>query len=308
MKIIGENLHIISNSVKEAIKNKDNNFIQDLITRQAKSGICAIDLNIGPAKKNMEGTMEWLVKISEENTNIPLCLDSSNIEEIKSGLKIAKGNTENFIINSTSADSERLDILTDITAEYNCNLIALTMNKEIGIPKKADERLELAFEILEVANSKGIPNEKIIFDPLILPILVAQDQAIEALNSIRMFKESFDPQVKTIVGLSNLSNGCPSHLRSIINRVFLTMAFGNGLDYAIADAFDTEIFKLIDIIKTQDKQTSTNKTILELYQAQKDMLDLCSVNLPDEKDCQTIIKCAKMINNEIVYSHRALEL
>ena len=165
-------------------------------------------------------------------TDIPLSLDTTNIDEIESGLKLAK-NPQNWIINSTSADFERLEAVTDAAVKYNANIIALTMNSELGIPKESDGRLELAFEINEKTQEKGIENEKIFFDPLILPVAVEQSQAVEALNTIRMLKESFEPPVLTTIGLSNVSNGAPAQLRPLINRVFFVLAAGCGLDLSL---------------------------------------------------------------------------
>ena len=92
---------------------------------------------------------------------------------------------------------------------------------------------------------KGIDSSKIFFDPLILPVCVEQSQALEALNTIQMIKESFEPKVNTIIGLSNISNGSPKELRPLINRVFAVLAYGAGLDAAIIDAKDNELIRIL---------------------------------------------------------------
>lgn len=89
--------------------------------------------------------------------------------------------------------------------------------------------MEIIFEIYEKCMEKGIDSSKIFFDPLILPVCVEQSQALEALNTIQMIKESFEPKVNTIIGLSNISNGSPKELRPLINRVFAVLAYGAGL-------------------------------------------------------------------------------
>ena len=243
MKLISENLHIISKNTKEAVKNRDESYIKRLLERQISAKPDWIDLNIGPARGAFAGTMEWLVNIACEMTEIPLSLDTTNLGEIEAGLKLAK-NPEKWIINSTSADSERLSQTAELAKSYDTGLIALTMNSEIGIPKEADGRLELAFEIVEKTQEIGIENGKIFFDPLILPVTVEQSQALEALNTLRMLKESFDPVVLTTIGLSNVSNGAPAVLRPLINRVFFVLAAGCGLDSAIVDSFDDELIRI----------------------------------------------------------------
>lgn len=308
MKLISENLHIISKNTKEAILNRDDDFIRKLLLRQTKSNPDWIDLNIGPAKGAFAGTMEWLVNLAQEITDIPLSLDSTNADEVRIGLSISK-NSADWIINSTSADEQRLQNITNVAAEYDCNIIALTMNRELGIPKEADRRLELAFEIHSVAEAKGIPNNKLYFDPLILPVRVEQSQALEALNTIRMLKESFEPQVMTTIGLSNISNGCPKDLRQFINRVFLVLAAGCGLDSAIVDSFDTELLRINNLLKNKTPETSYDSVYLSLFNIMQNFEELDSIEHDSNDTMQVnIIKTAEILLNKKVYSNNYLEI
>lgn len=308
MKLISENLHIISKEIKEAILNKDEAFIRNLITKQVATNPDWIDLNIGPAKKSFAGTMSWLVNIVNDITDIPISLDSTNQNEIIDGLKLVK-NPEKCIINSTSADPERLEQLTTIAAEYNTNLIALTLNNEIGIPKMADERLELAFSIIEKTTEKGIDNSKLFFDPLILPLCIDQSQATQALDTIRIFKESFDPPVLTTIGLSNVSNGCPKELRPLINRTFLILAAGCGLDSAIVDSFDTELLRTNKIIESLTPEKPYDKFIIDLYQMMQNFGELEDLTYDKSSIEETnLYKTAEIILNKKIYSHSYLEI
>ena len=308
MKLIAENLHIISPKTKEAILNKDEAFITDLIQRQAKVNPNWIDLNIGPAKKNYEGSLLWLATIVEKNTNIPLSLDTANASEIDAAL--AKySNPQECIINSASADTTRLEVMSDLAAKYNTYLIALTLNNEIGIPKFADQRLELAFEIMEVCSSKDIPNEKILFDSLILPICVDQSQANEAISTIRMLKESFDPPTLTTIGLSNVSNGVTSNLRPLINRVFFTLAAGCGLDSAIVDIFDDELVRINKLLETRKIEKDYDKLLLDLFDIMQNFGELEDIEFNKEsKEEVDIYKTAQILLNKKVYSNSYLDV
>lgn len=308
MKLISENLHIISKSTKEAVLKRDETFIRNLLQKQIETNPDWIDLNIGPARGAFSGTMKWLVDIAQGMTGIPLSLDSTNADEIETGLSLAKDSSD-WIINSTSADETRLNRVTDIASKYGCNIIALTMNSELGIPKESDKRLELAFEIISVTESKGISNDKIFFDPLILPVCVDQIQALEALNTIRMLKESFDPVVMTTIGLSNVSNGCPKELRPLINRVFMVLAMGCGLDSAIVDSFDKELLRVNEVIESQSVQTSYDKTYLDLYNMMQNFEDIDDVSY-DTADRQQacIYKTAEILLNKKVYTNSYLEI
>ena len=123
--------------------NKDENFIKNLIKIQEKMD--CVDLNIGPARGKLDKIFEWLVPLTNGKN---ISFDSTNAEAIVQGLKLVQ-NSKNCFINSTSNDLERLEILTDCALSSKCNLIALTMSNQTGIPKTADERLEIVFEIYE---------------------------------------------------------------------------------------------------------------------------------------------------------------
>lgn len=306
MLLIGENIHVISKTIQSALLERNEEFVLDLIKRQTNMDY--IDLNVGPAKGNMEGILPWLCDLVEKNTTLKISFDTTNSDEMRRGLQVCK-NPQNALLNSTSADEARLEKVTNLASEFGSNIIALTMNKEIGIPKAADERLELAFQIFEKCQEKGIENGKIFFDPLILPVSVDQAQAQEALNTIQMIKQSFDPEVFTTVGLSNISNGSPSEIRPLLNRVFAVLAIGAGLDSAIIDAFDKE---LIDTIKVLDEQNPKNK-VEELYINLSNMIKNFSEieDIPyDKNDSKQveIIKTARILLNKEVYTHSYRQL
>ena len=135
MKLISENLHIISKSTKEAVLNRDEAYIKNLLKRQIETKPDWIDLNIGPARGAFAGTMEWLVNIATDLTDIPLSLDSTNADEIQKGLSLAE-NPGKWIINSTNADEERLNRVSDIAADFGCNLIAPYNEQRTGYTKR----------------------------------------------------------------------------------------------------------------------------------------------------------------------------
>ena len=252
MILIGENIHIISKSIREALENRDESFVKELIRTQENMDY--IDLNVGPAKGTMSRVLPWLTTQTE---GLKISFDTTNTEEMRAGLEAYTNNAPAFI-NSTSKDEPRLEKMTDLAAEFDCNIIALTLSKDTGIPKTSDGRLEIAFEIYEKCMEKGIDSSKIYFDPLILPVSIDQSQAMEAVNTIQMIKESFDPPVKTVIGLSNISNGSPKELRPLINRVFAVLAFGAGLDAAIVDAKDLELVRILRMLEKNKPENSTD--------------------------------------------------
>lgn len=299
MILIGENIHVISKQVREALINRDEKFISELIKIQ--SNMDFIDLNIGPAKGDMEGVLSWLASLVKKYSDLNISFDTTNSDEMRNGLENFDGKT---FINSTSSDEPRLSRMTDMAAEFGSNLIALTLSKETGIPKTSDGRLEIAFNIYEKCLEKDIDSEKLFFDPLILPVNVEQSQGLEAINTIKMIKESFDPPVKTVVGLSNISNGCPKEIRPLINRVYACLAFGAGLDAAIIDAKDAELVRILKMLSENVPQSDVDNLYIKLAQMIREFGELDDVEF--DKECVEqlrIIKTAGVLLNREIYSH-----
>ncbi len=239
MLIIGERINGMFKDVGRAIASKDKRVIQDLAQRQVAKGAAILDVNVGPAAADALGAMQWLVETIQEVTNVSLALDSTKPEVIEAGLKLVK---QKAIINSTTAAEEKLNLLVPMAKKYNAGIIGLTMGKS-GIPRDRHERSAFAAEIVAKCMEVGLPTEDIYLDPIILPVNLAQQQVQEVLESIREFKLLADPAPKTTVGLSNISQG--TNRRSLINRIFLTMAIAEGLDSAIADPLDDDLMNAV---------------------------------------------------------------
>lgn len=306
MLLIGENLHIISKSVRKALEDRDENFVLDLVKKQ--SHMDYIDLNVGPAKGLLEGSLAWACGLVETHSDLKISFDTTNTIEMRNAISVAK-RPHGAILNSTSADKIKLEKVTDLACDFDCSLIALTLNKEIGIPKTADERLELAFEIFEKCSQKNIYSENIFFDPLILPVCIDQSQSVQALDTIKIIKESFDPPVMTTIGLSNVSNGSPAHLRSFLNKVFLVMANGAGLDSAIVDSFDKDLISTIKMVSSNSPKTEIDNLYVAISNMVRDFEDIENIKY-DKKDHEqsNIIQAVKFFLNKETYSHSAFTI
>lgn len=306
MICIGESIHIISQNVRTAVENHDKGFIQDLARSQANKGATYLDLNIGPQKKAGAEVMPWIVETVQEVTDVPLSLDTTNAVAIEAGLKVCK---KTPLINSTDSTPERLDALMPLAAKYKANIIALTLAKG-GLPTSADARVELAAEcIFPKAAELGVPDENIYLDPLVLTVNGNQDQAQETINAVRFFKQMTDPPPMTTCGLSNVSNSCPPEIRPLLNRVFLIMMMGAGLDSAIIDCLDDDTMETIRIVESRDESTAKGKLYIALYDAYAAMeqFDTGSVDMgnPEVGD---IAKTIRIMQNETLYAHSYLRM
>ncbi len=285
MLIIGEKLSIIAKRVREAMMKRDKGPIQEIAIRQWKEGAGMIDANIGPAEDGGEELMQWMVTTIQEVVPLPICLDTTNYKAIEAGLKVHNNQWGRPLINSTSNDPERFPIL-ELAAKYNSLIIGLTVGKG-GLPADAEERAAIAAEIMARAMEYGVPLEDIYLDPLVLQIATSQDHAMKVIDAIKMFREMNDPPMKTVVGLSNISNGCPKHVRPILNKYYFIMLMNAGLTAAIADSHE----------------------IAEAMQ-EKQLVDdiLAGKEIEDKEKMRVIKKTLDVIMNKTLYAHSYLEM
>jgi 5-methyltetrahydrofolate corrinoid/iron sulfur protein methyltransferase len=253
MILIGERINGMFTDVKEAIASKNKQPIQDLAKRQTQAGATYLDVNVGTAAADQEGTMQWLVETIQETCTTALCLDSQKLGVIAAGVKVV--NAENgLLLNSTplnkKSDEEVFDKYLEMAdqAGPKTNIIALTMDKN-GVPQDTDTRVALAAEIVQKAMEKGFDTQRLFIDPIALPVNVpnAQVQMLNILNAMDQIRYLADPAPHMTLGLSNISQGTSE--RSLINRIFLAMAMSHGLDSAIVDVLDE---KLMNVVATSD--------------------------------------------------------
>jgi 5-methyltetrahydrofolate corrinoid/iron sulfur protein methyltransferase len=247
MLIIGEKLSVIARRVREAMIRKDKGPIQEIALSQWKAGAGMIDANIGPAEDGGEDMMQWMVTTIQEVVPLPVCLDTTNFKAVEAGLNVHNSQWGRPLINSTSNDPERFPML-ELAAKYHSQIIGLTVGKG-GLPADAEERAAIAAEIMARAAEYGVPLEDLYLDPLVLQVATSQDHALKVIKAVNMFQELNDPPMKTVVGLSNISNGCPKHIRPILNNTYLSLLMYEGLTAAIADPHEiAPLVKTIDII------------------------------------------------------------
>lgn len=306
MYIIGENIHIISDSVKAALADRDARFFQNLAVAQVEAGAQALDLNLGPRKKDWEEVFPWMVRTVEEVVDVPLSLDSTNLAGIEAGLKaITKAQP---IINSVSAEEERLEAVPLVAKKYNAKLVALTMGKS-GIPVSADERVTIAIEqliprMLEI----DYPISDLIIDPLVLTVSGCQEYAPELIEAIRTLQVVWDPPPPISVGLSNVSNAVPTKNRSLINRVYLAMLMGGGLQMMIADPFDEKQNEVIRVIEERDDSDPVGKLYLAISDriAAMEEPSIDDVDMSDPEQAK-IWKTVQILLNKVIYAESYLQ-
>jgi len=304
MYIIGENIQILSPKVKVAIAERDPTYIREMARDQVDHGANMLDLNIGPRKRDGIEVMQWMIdQVYEEVGAVPLSLDTTNAAAIEAGLKKCQELGITAMINSTSADPDRLNTTMPMAAEYGSKIIALSMDK--NIPATADGRVGLAMEvIIPKAEELGVPMENVYLDPLVLTVNGCQEHGPETLNAIRSFKMLWDPPPMTTVGLSNISNSVPHENRSLLNRTYLVMLMATGLDSAIADPLDTAQNEVIRLIEERDDSTGVGRALLALHDTVAAMDEFTPDHLDmNDPDQVAIYKTVRILENQVIYAH-----
>jgi 5-methyltetrahydrofolate corrinoid/iron sulfur protein methyltransferase len=292
MILIGENLNIMSKTLGPALKERAAEPVQRMAMAEAEAGMDMIDLNIGPARKDGEDLMAWVVNTVQLVTDKKLSLDTTNLSAMKTGLKACK---KTGLINSVSLQIDRVDKGLELAREFSADVIGLLWGND-GMPRDANERALHAVDFVYKANEKGIANERIWIDPIVSPVSVEINQVKACLEFMGMLAE-IAPGCKSTVGLSNVSNGTPAELRPWLNRTYLVMLMRRGLYSAIVDAFDDELIKI-----ARGQKPEVVNLIHRIMDGEKP--DLPSLSPELKKYART----ARVLTGESLYSHSWLEV
>jgi 5-methyltetrahydrofolate--homocysteine methyltransferase len=229
--IIGERINATRKRIGEAVQNQEAELIKAEAVKQVAAGADYIDVNGGVAGRETE-FLPWLVDVVQDAVEVPLCLDSANPDALAAALPRC---SQPPMINSITAERERLERVTPLATEYGARVIALCLSDD-GPPKALDDRLEIAGRLVDHLTGEGVPEENIHLDPCVFPVSTGPEAGSFVLDAIGSIRAQF-PGVHTICGVSNVSFGLP--LRKLLNSVFLAMLIARGLDSAIIDPCNT---------------------------------------------------------------------
>jgi 5-methyltetrahydrofolate--homocysteine methyltransferase len=245
--IIGERINPTGRKIfQEQLRAGDLSRIEIDVAQQVAGGAMMLDVNMGAPLADEAELMTHAVRLIQGLTDLPLCLDSSIIEVLEAGLAAYQGKA---LVNSVTAEDERLDAILPLVKRHGAAVIALP-NDEEEIPEEPARRLELARKIVDVATGRyGIPIEDIVFDPLAMPVGADTSLVLTTLETISLLRDEFG--VNTTLGASNVSFGMPD--RHAIGAAFLPMAVTHGLTTAIMDARSPQ---LVSAVKAADLLTN----------------------------------------------------
>lgn len=293
MYIIAEKVNVITTKIKEAMNAREKGPIQDMVTLQLEGKPDCIDINLGPATKNGPELMQWMVETIEEVTDLPLSLDTMNMDAMEAGLKVGKNPK---IINSISNVQERMDRLIPLALEYNAKVVGLCTS-EAGVPRDAEERVTNGYNLMMAFEAAGIGHDDYWIDPIVLPIGVAQDQVHALLVATQMFSELPD-KPHLVCGLSNVSNKCglTTENAEFVNRIYLAALMGHGMDAAIVDPNDE---KLMAVARMESPEYDLVQIAEGLKEGELDLSDPLQL---------AIKKTVKLFHEETLFAASYLEL
>lgn len=240
VRVIGERLNPTGKKrFKQALEECDYEYVCKVALEEEEAGADILDVNVGIPGGEEIKLMKDAIKELQGVVSVPLQIDSSNPKVIEEALRVYAGKP---IINSVSADDEKLDAVLPLVKKYGAAVIGLALD-ENGIPDTAEGRFEKAKYIYDRAREYGIPKDDILIDCLTLTVSAQQEQAVETLKAVRMVKEKLG--LHCTLGVSNISFGLPA--RKHITENFLIQAMHCGLDFPI---INPNVLSLMDAVSS----------------------------------------------------------
>ena len=196
---------------------------------QIKAGAQILDVNMGVGGINQAEMMKKAVREISQITDAPLSIDTSDAEALEAGLKAFPGRA---LINSVSFEPERIKKFLPLAKRYGAAILILPLT-ENGVPKTAQERVDVAKKIIAAAKAHGLDDGDFLLDALVMTISADKNACLEVLKTLKLYQELNLPST---MGLSNISFGLPN--RPLINSTFFAMCLAAGLDAPIMNPYD----------------------------------------------------------------------
>ncbi len=247
--IIGERINPTGRRIfQEQVRAGDLSAIIKDVKAQVDGGADMLDVNMGIPLTDEADLMRQAIKMVQELTDLPICIDSSVLEALEAGLQTYQGRA---LVNSTTGEDDRLDHILPLVKKYDASVIALP-NDETEIPMTVEDRLKITEKILRACDKYGVSHDRLVIDPLAMPIGAEPQAGNLFFETVHEIKTRWD--LNMTCGASNVSFGMPN--RHAINAAFLPAAMAVGLTSAVMDARTPEIVSAVratDILLGNDQ-------------------------------------------------------
>jgi len=236
--IIGERINPTGRKLlAEEMKAGNLERVREDALSQVAAGAQMLDVNAGIPLADEPKILADSIKLIQDITDVPLCIDSSIVEALKRGLEAYEGKA---LLNSVTGEEERLETVLPLVKKFGCAVIGIS-NDDSGISEDINVRFDVAKKIVERAMDHGIPKEDVIIDPLVMPVGAINDAGRQVLELIKKLQNELG--VNTTCGASNLSFGLPN--RHGLNTAFIAMAIASGMPCAITNPLEKEIMQSV---------------------------------------------------------------
>ncbi|HPE62305.1 MAG TPA: dihydropteroate synthase [Thiolinea sp.] len=236
--VIGERINPTGRKIlAEEMKNGDYSRVEADAIAQVEAGAHMLDVNAGIPLADEPKILAEVIRLVQRVTDVPLCIDSSIIDALAAGLAVYQGRA---LVNSVTGEDESLERVLPLVAKYDASVVAIS-NDETGISQDINVRFNVARKIVERAADHGISHDRIVVDPLVMPIGAINTAGKQVLALVSRLRNEL--KVNTTCGASNVSFGLPN--RNGINAAFLTMAMGAGMTSAITSPLHAEVMQAV---------------------------------------------------------------
>lgn len=234
VRVIGERINPTGKPRLQAeLKAGKLDQVRALAREQEAAGADVLDVNLGAP--GIDERVLMLAALAElaVQSELPLCIDSSQPEVIEAALRFYPGRV---LVNSLSGESAKLEKLLPILKKYGAACIVLPLDDR-GIPEDPDERVRVLETLIAACEDAGVPRGQLVVDGLVLTISANPEHAQTTLKTLNYAARHLN--LNTVIGLSNVSFGLPG--REYLNGAFLAMAAVEGLSLVIANPADTVV-------------------------------------------------------------------
>lgn len=234
---VADNLQIIDPAIQRAVDERNPRPIQNVVHKCVAAGAQAIDINSGPLPREAADRMRFLVESVQAETDLPILLDTTNPEAVAAGLSASVNRT---IINGFSMEQRKIDAILPLARKHDVEIVGYLLYPNGHVPPDEAGRLEMALQLHAAFRQTGLPDERLIIDPIVAPVIWEnghlQDMAV--ISVIRHLPDLLGFPVRTIAGISNLTTGRgPMAKKRLLEAAYLPMLAASGLSFALMNMF-----------------------------------------------------------------------
>lgn len=224
--VIGERINPTGKKLmKEALRNKDMDYVLRQGITQSEAGAHILDVNMGLPEIDEKEMLCSGVYELQSVLPVPLQLDSGDAEAMEAALRLYNGKA---MINSVNGKEKSMKEVFPLAKKYGGVVVCLCLDED-GIPSTAQGRIAIAKKIIKRAAEYGIDKKNLAVDALVMTISTDTNNAVETLNAVDYIRNTLG--VNTVLGVSNISFGLPN--REAVNTAFYTLAMSRGLSAGI---------------------------------------------------------------------------